>query len=71
MNIKFNEKENSQANDTTRYWFEVDGADYCIADKNGDLSLLDCDGCPIEECNDHDGIKDALIPHYKIEAMVS
>ena len=47
MKIKFIDKEQDRANETTRYWFDVDGDDYCIADQNGDLTLLDCDGCPI------------------------
>lgn len=52
MAIEFIDKEQDWANETTRYWFNVDGDEYCIADKNGDLTLLDCDGCPIHsECN--------------------
>ncbi len=53
MKIKFIDKEQDWANETTRYWFDVDGEDYCIADQNGDLTLLDCDGCPIQSEEKH------------------
>ena len=63
--INFIEKDQDWANETTRYWFDVDGTNYCIADQNGDLTLLDDEGFPIEEQNDHNRIKAALIPHYE------
>lgn len=65
MNVEFIEKEQIWQEEQTRYWFTVEGENYCIADTNGDLQLLDSEGYPIEECNDHDGIKDALIPEYE------
>lgn len=60
--ITFYETEQDWPNETTRYWFEVSWTDYrtpdeqmesmfCIADQNGDYTLLDSDGCPIDECN--------------------
>ena len=63
--INFIEKEQDWSNETTRYWFEVDKDYYCIADQNGELTLLDSEGYPIEEQNDHDKIKQALLPHYE------
>ena len=50
---------NSQ--DGTNYWFEVNGENYAISEFENELRLLDCDGCPIEDCNDHDNIKQLLI----------
>jgi len=47
MEIKFIDKEQIWQHETTRYWFDVDGDEYCIADQNGDLTLLDSDGCGI------------------------
>jgi len=63
--IEFIEKEEVWQNETTKYWFDVDGEKYCVADKGGDLSLLDSEGYPIEDCNDHDNIKDLLLPEYE------
>lgn len=65
MNIEFIEKDQDWQNETTRYWFSVNDESYCIADSNGETSLLDSEGYPIEECNDHDGIKAALLPEYE------
>jgi hypothetical protein len=46
VEIKFIDKEQDWANETTRYWFDVEGDEYCIADQNGEFTLLDSDGCP-------------------------
>jgi len=64
MNITFKSKEQVWQNCETRYWFEVDGEEYCLSDTEGRLSLLDSEGYPIDECNDHLRVKDALIKHY-------
>jgi len=65
MNIEFIEKEVIHQEQQTKYWFNVDGEDFCLAEDysgwDGALSLLDTEGFPIEDCNDHDGIKSALI----------
>ena len=53
MEIEYKEIEQDWANETTRYWFIVDGEEYCLADQNGDLTLLDCDGCPIHSEESH------------------
>lgn len=65
MKTEFLTKEQDWQNETTRYWFLVNGENYCIADNNGDLTLLDSEGYPIDDCNDHEGIKDALTKEYK------
>jgi hypothetical protein len=53
--------EQNVQDETTNYWFLVEGESYALSDCNGDLKLLDCDWCPIEECNDHENIKQLLI----------
>ena len=66
MKIEFIEKDQIFADETTNHWFSVDGENYAISDSGvEELKLLDCDGCPVEECNDRDGIKDALIAEYE------
>lgn len=65
MNIEFQEKDQQWQNQQTVYWFSVDDEDYAIADRGGELSLLDSEGFPIEPCNDHENIKSILIPHYE------
>jgi len=44
MKVEYKEKEQDWANETTLYKFIVDGKKYCLADQNGDFSLLDCNG---------------------------
>ena len=43
------------------HWFEVDGQEYALCEFDGGLRLLDCDGRPVEDYNDHDNIKQLLI----------
>lgn len=47
MNIEHIETDQNWTNETTIYWFNVDGDQWAISDCNGDYSLLDCDGCPV------------------------
>lgn len=63
--VTFLEKDQVWADETTWYWFDIDGQSYCIADCNGELTLLDNEGHPIDDCNDREGIKELLMPHYK------
>lgn len=65
MNIELTTKEQIWQEESTRYWFNVDGEEYAINDNCGDLTLLDHEGYPIEECNDHKNIMAALLPHYQ------
>lgn len=46
MQIDFVQKDQIWQNETTNYWFQVDGEGWAISDCNGVISLLDCDGCP-------------------------
>lgn len=69
MTIEFIEKEQIWQEEQTRYWFSVDGEEFCIADTNGEIQLLDSKGCPIEACNDHDRVKEALVPEYEKRIM--
>jgi uncharacterized protein YabN with tetrapyrrole methylase and pyrophosphatase domain len=43
------------------HWFEVDGETYALSESDQGLTLLDCDGCPVDDCNDHENIKQLLI----------
>ncbi len=61
MEVEFINKEQDWANETTRYWFAVtentlDGClphgSYCIADCNGETTLLDRDGFPLHREDD-------------------
>jgi len=62
MQIKKISTDRDAQNETTVTWFDVDGESWGIANNNdGSIQLLDSDGCPIEDCNDHDNIVAALI----------
>jgi len=61
MEVSFITKQEIGQNATVNYWFDVDGENYALSEFEGKLSLLDCDGCPIEDCNDHDNVKQLLI----------
>lgn len=70
MKIEYIETEQIVQEETTRYWFSVEFTDaeldythddiYALSDTNGELTLLDVDGYPIESSNDPLGIRDAL-----------
>ena len=53
--------EQNFEDETTNYWFLVDGASYALSDCNGALTLLDCDGVPVDESKDSENIKQLLI----------
>ena len=66
MNVKPLSIEQDYQAETTRVWFSVDGEEYAIADNFDEgISLLDSEGYPIDDCNDHEGLKDALLPLYR------
>ena len=65
MNIEFLEKDQLWNDERTNYWFSVDGEEYAVSDQNGELTLLDHNSVPVDECNDHGNILDALLPHYR------
>ena len=44
---KFNEDQDWNS-ETTTYWFDAEGEIYGVVDHNGDLSVVDCDGCPTD-----------------------
>ena len=64
-NIQFIEKDQNWQNERTNYWFEVDGESWALSDQNGELTLLDSEGYPVEDCNDQGSVKDLLIPEYE------
>ena len=57
MEVEIINKEQDWANETTRYWFTVldrcpPHDSYCIADCNGETTLLDRDGFPLHREDD-------------------
>ncbi len=40
-------KDQNHQDETTNYWFELDGDKFAISECSGELSLLDCDGSPL------------------------
>lgn len=64
MKITFLEKDQIWQEERTLYFFDVDGSSYAIADDQGQLTLLDDEGFPIDPQNDHDNILRQLLPHY-------
>lgn len=77
MKIKFIEETCTGAN-YIYYWFDVDGAtyglaiydDYLVFDDDREVkkvTLVDCCGRIIEDCNDSGGIKENLIS--KLQTM--
>ena len=67
MSITLQSIDQVWQDETTNYWFLVDGESYAVSDNYGLIRLLDCDGYPIEGCNDHDRILDKLTHHYEQE----
>ena len=65
MKITYLEKEQIWQEERTFYYFDVDGSSYAIADDQGQLTLLDDTGYPIEPHNDHDNILQLLMPRYE------
>ena len=72
--IKLIESCGNQGANYVNHWFEVDGVSWglSICDDSkysidnfevGKITLLNCDGCPVEPINDHDNVKHALIDH--------
>jgi len=58
MEIEHKNTDQNWQEQSTTYWFDVDGESFGLCDKGygGETRLLDCDGCPVEECNDMGGI---------------
>jgi len=47
--MNYQTKDQNSADETTIYWFRDDESElYGIADCNGKLTALDCDGMPID-----------------------
>lgn len=56
MKAEFTTKDQNYQDETTIYWFEITessstwigmGEIYGVADCNSELTILDCDGCPV------------------------
>ena len=48
-NIEFIEREQDWQNETTRYWFRLDGSEYCVAESGPTSDILDADGKEIAD----------------------
>jgi len=49
-------------NENTTYWYLIDGESYGLCtNTDGTIQLLDYEGFPVDECNDHDNIKMMLL----------
>jgi len=75
MEIKFLEKDQNYQNETTSYWFELDGEKYNMCDCNGDVRLYDSENLPMDIWGgnlspDHDRIYNILYPEYKKQSKV-
>ena len=46
-NVTFVEKDQNWQDETTIYWFDVDGESFGVAESGPDATVLDCDGCPV------------------------
>lgn len=65
MIIVFFDKEQIWQHEQTRYWFGVDGVNWCISDTNGDLQLLDFQGYPVSTVLKYNLIFNTLCEEYK------
>ena len=65
MEIEFVSTQDDKQNGVFNCWFNVDGESYAISSSVDGKRLLDCDGCPVEPCNDHDNVCDALMAYYR------
>jgi len=45
--MRFLTKDQNLADETTVYWFDVDGEEFGVSDCNGEKTVVDCDGCPV------------------------
>lgn len=61
MNIEFIGKDENTQDATTNHWFKVNGETYALSCRNDEYQLLDCDGCPIAECNEPNDVKAHLV----------
>jgi len=63
MNAKYTGKDQNWKEESTTYWFQIDGHDsgtgvsfesqvFGIAESGGDDTVVDCDGCPCTEGDD-------------------
>ena len=53
--MKYLSTDQNHQNETTVYWFDKDGEIFGVAECCGELALLDCDGCEIEDNHTNKG----------------
>lgn len=63
MKIDLIEIDQIWQEETTNYWFSVDGENWAISDNCGETTLLDCDGFP-DRAGNHTKLKMALESAY-------
>jgi len=69
MNIKFIEKDHISQEACTNFWFTVDKSEWALSvDVEGEVTLLDSDGCPVSACNDHNDLKGKLMSQHEFSA---
>ena len=44
--LTFVAKDQNWADESTTYWFDVDGEMYGVVESCGESTIVDCDGCP-------------------------
>lgn len=52
MNATYISKDQNYQNEQTIYWFDVDGEQYGVSEQSHSISVVDCDGFPV---NTQDG----------------
>ena len=65
--IVFIECDELCADECTNYWFKVDDDTFALSYSDTDVKLLDSDGCPVDPCNDSDGVRNLLINYMAVE----
>tara|TARA_Y100000310_G_scaffold213365_2_gene214304 strand:+ start:1364 stop:1690 length:327 start_codon:yes stop_codon:yes gene_type:complete len=64
--IKLIEKDQIWQNETTIYWFDVDGTVYGISDCCGEIDMLDSEACPINHTDAKEvELYEALVVEYE------
>ena len=51
-NVKYISKDQNSQDETTNYWFELNGESFAVSECGGESRLLDCDGCPFNMSDD-------------------
>ena len=44
--VTYLSKDQNWADESTTYWFDIDGETWGVVESCGESSIVDCDGCP-------------------------